>query len=236
MTEKTAKEFPVLLMWMAEIFVFFYEFLLYFVSFAGPVLLLYALRSSHPLILLLLVLAAWPFAAIAFCLLIVLTKRLFLPEIRPGRFFVSGQKIRPWFFGVTLSSIMLRSPFWPFITEYSLPRYLYFKGMGAKIDSSFYAGLGTIIIEPWAITVGRNAMIGLEVTISAHKRERMVLTHQPVEIGADSLVGGRSILMPGVKIGDGAMVGANSVVLAGTVIPPGEVWSGNPARKVELAR
>lgn len=55
-------------------------------------------------------------------------------------------------------------------------------------------------------------------------------THRAVQIGRDVWVGGRAVILPGVTIGDGAVIGAGSVVTKD--VPPGEVWAGNPARKL----
>jgi acetyltransferase-like isoleucine patch superfamily enzyme len=52
----------------------------------------------------------------------------------------------------------------------------------------------------------------------------------PIIIGRDVIVGVNSVILRGVRIGDGAVVGAGSVVV-GTV-PPGEIWVGNPAKKL----
>lgn len=49
-----------------------------------------------------------------------------------------------------------------------------------------------------------------------------------IEDGA--FIGGNSIILKGVKIGKNSVVGAGSVVTRD--IPDGEIWAGNPARKI----
>lgn len=51
-----------------------------------------------------------------------------------------------------------------------------------------------------------------------------------VQIGRDCFLGARSTVLKGVMIGDGAVIGAGSVVSRD--VPAGEVWAGNPARRV----
>ena len=51
-----------------------------------------------------------------------------------------------------------------------------------------------------------------------------------VTIGANCIIGARSLLMPGVKIREGSMIGACSFVTRNT-IPKGKVWVGIPAKE-----
>jgi acetyltransferase-like isoleucine patch superfamily enzyme len=48
---------------------------------------------------------------------------------------------------------------------------------------------------------------------------------------ANAIVGANSTLLPGVVIGKDSVVGAGSVVTKN--VPAGEVWAGNPARKIK---
>jgi acetyltransferase-like isoleucine patch superfamily enzyme len=52
-----------------------------------------------------------------------------------------------------------------------------------------------------------------------------------VHIEAYARIGANSTLLPGVRIGRGALVGAGSVVTRD--VPPGEVYAGNPARRLK---
>lgn len=47
-----------------------------------------------------------------------------------------------------------------------------------------------------------------------------------------SLIGMGCILNPGVHVQSGGFVAAGAVVTAGTTVPSGELWVGNPARKL----
>ena len=53
----------------------------------------------------------------------------------------------------------------------------------------------------------------------------------PVRIGSRVFVGANAIVCKGVTIGDEAVVAAGSVVICD--IPAGEIWGGNPARRVK---
>ena len=52
----------------------------------------------------------------------------------------------------------------------------------------------------------------------------------PILIGRRSFIGAHSIILKGVTIGAEAVIGAGSVVTKD--VPTGEIWVGNPARKV----
>lgn len=51
-----------------------------------------------------------------------------------------------------------------------------------------------------------------------------------VEIGEDVRVGQGALFKPFVKVGDRARIGMGAVVIRD--VPAGEVWAGNPARKL----
>ena len=52
-----------------------------------------------------------------------------------------------------------------------------------------------------------------------------------VKIGDNVFIGGEALILPQVgKIGDNAIIGARAVVASD--VGPGEIWVGNPARKV----
>ncbi len=51
-----------------------------------------------------------------------------------------------------------------------------------------------------------------------------------VEKGAK--IGGGVVVLPGVVIGESALIGAGSVVTKS--VPAGEIWCGNPAKKIKM--
>lgn len=55
-------------------------------------------------------------------------------------------------------------------------------------------------------------------------------THSPIYVEEDVLLGGRVIVLPGVRIGKGAAVGAGSVVTKD--VAAGATVAGNPAREI----
>ena len=56
---------------------------------------------------------------------------------------------------------------------------------------------------------------------------------KPVSIGDYAFVGANAMILKGVTIGEKAIIGAGSVVTRN--VPAGEIWGGNPARKIGVA-
>ncbi len=78
-----------------------------------------------------------------------------------------------------------------------------------------------VIINPAAgnrTKIGENCLIGFGSII-----------HGAI-IGENSIIGARSLIMPGVKIKAECMIGAMSFIAKGT-IPKGKVWVGIPAKE-----
>lgn len=85
------------------------------------------------------------------------------------------------------------------------------------------------------LTIGDRVRLGPEVMIltTTHElgpREHRAgpLLRKPVNLGNDSIIGARAIVLPGVTIGEGAQILAGSVV--NKDVPPGARWGGIPAK------
>ncbi|MDQ7909634.1 acetyltransferase [Phytohabitans sp. ZYX-F-186] len=111
----------------------------------------------------------------------------------------------------------------------------------AQIGAGSLVGPGTVLLAGVVLTA--------DVTVGAHVAvmPQAVLTHDDVvgdfaTIASGARLGGSAALERGSYLGAGALVregvriGARSLVGMGSVVltdvPPGEVWVGNPARKL----
>ncbi len=103
---------------------------------------------------------------------------------------------------------------------------------GMKVGRNAFIALGTAldIFYPELIEIGENAIIGYGCVITAHEMVQGELRFGPVKIGANSLVGTRSVVLPGTSIGEGASVGAMSLV--NRDVPPKAFYGGVPARRI----
>ncbi|WP_058835850.1 gamma carbonic anhydrase family protein [Luteimonas abyssi] len=81
---------------------------------------------------------------------------------------------------------------------------------------------------PHAKLGGFATIIGEDVTVG-HKAILHACT-----VGDAALIGMGAIVLDGARIGRHAMIGAGALVPPGKVVGDGELWVGNPARKVRM--
>jgi len=84
------------------------------------------------------------------------------------------------------------------------------------------------------VRLGDGVGIAEDVLILTHAHERGhhgPVTATPLAVGSGAFIGERAIILPQVEvIGADAVIGAGSVVTRN--VPAGEVWAGNPARRL----
>jgi carbonic anhydrase/acetyltransferase-like protein (isoleucine patch superfamily) len=104
---------------------------------------------------------------------------------------------------------------------------------GQAPTDSFYSGGGIVIgpdtnIQDGCILTARvgHLVIGQGVTVG-----HLAQIHSAT-IGDYSLIGMGSVLQEGCRIENESLVAAGAVVLKNQVVPSGELWVGNPARKL----
>ena len=108
-------------------------------------------------------------------------------------------------------------------------RWLLGLGVGPRTKTSFF--LDPALMDPWAMTIGKNVNIGFGTTITAHVQEHDYVMVDPVVIEDDVMIGAHSLIACGVHIKRGAYVEPFAVVKPGEVIGEGELWAGRPAKK-----
>ena len=119
------------------------------------------------------------------------------------------------------------------------------RSIGLVVDSTGHAypkdNGGALLLAGVRVTcdvsVGAHALLNLNVTVGHDTRIGAYSVINPganisghVTIGECVLVGAGACIREGVTIGDGATVGMGAVVLRD--VPAGEVWVGNPARRL----
>ena len=129
---------------------------------------------------------------------------------------------------------------------------LFFDNCGKKINIDRNSGIGNHISIGNYSGIGKNYYISSYVSIGNYvmmKSNCLIYTinhnfaklnipmcfqcfyeYKSVEIEDDVWIGGRAIILPGVKIGKGAIIGAGSVVTKN--VEPYTIVAGNPAKLV----
>lgn len=119
--------------------------------------------------------------------------------------------------------------------------------MSAKVRHGKGRTAGALVQDPSAwvspsadidiscdVTIEADAIVSDEVLILTHDHiheGKRVMVFSPLVIGRGVFIGARAIILEGCSfIGQGAIIGAGAVVAKD--IPAGEVWAGNPARRV----
>jgi acetyltransferase-like isoleucine patch superfamily enzyme len=110
-------------------------------------------------------------------------------------------------------------------------RIRYLKLVGLKMGkSSVFAG-SELIHDPYMVEIGEQTLIGGWSHIIGHSGEKKLVIKK-VKIGDNCLIGGFSMIMPGVVIEDNVTLGLHSVVLKDMHLEKGKFYAGTPAKEV----
>ena len=101
-----------------------------------------------------------------------------------------------------------------------------FWGMDIHETASFSLSARFDRTNPRGIHIGAESYVAFETVILSHDMTRRI--HCDTWIGRRCFIGGKSIILPGVRINDESIVGIGSVVTRD--VPPNTVVAGNPAR------
>ncbi|MEM2146080.1 MAG: hypothetical protein QW279_12015 [Candidatus Jordarchaeaceae archaeon] len=112
-------------------------------------------------------------------------------------------------------------------------------GLASKIMRLLGAKLGknavfAILGEPYMVEMGDNSICGVSSILATHMIEGNRFYMAKIRIGNNVVVGGQTMILPGVTIGDNSIVAAMSLIPKDTKIPPNTVWAGVPARQVGI--
>ena len=102
---------------------------------------------------------------------------------------------------------------------------------GLNIDKTSLLAGTEFFDEPYAVTIGKNTLIGGYAMIFAHLSDT-TMRLKPVYIGNNCFIGNKSVIMPGVLIEDNVVVEPGAVVKEDQILKKNKRYRGNPAQIV----
>jgi len=131
-------------------------------------------------------------------------------------------------------SYALYFPTYKVIGFVNLPpvKVMFLKMIGCKIGKNVVLAADEWIFDPYVTEIGDNTTIGARTIITGHIGEGGRVYIKKVRIGNMVLIGGDSMILPGVTIEDNVVVGAKSLVLKDQVLKQGKMYAGVPAREI----
>ncbi|MGH8153801.1 MAG: sugar O-acetyltransferase [Rhodanobacteraceae bacterium] len=109
-------------------------------------------------------------------------------------------------------------------------------GTNIELGERVYFNFNCVVLDVCPVRIGDFSCFGpnAQIYTALHplnaRLRRCKEIGKPVEIGSDVWVGGRAIILPGVRIGSRAVIGAGSVVTRD--VPESVLAVGNPCRIV----
>ena len=112
----------------------------------------------------------------------------------------------------------------------ALKRIYFVRVFGMDIDPSAELSLSARLDRtfPIGVHIGAESYVAFEACILTHDRTRGLYLH--THIGRHCFIGGRAMLLPGIKVGEGSIVAAGAIVT--TDVPSHCIVAGNPAKVI----
>lgn len=131
-----------------------------------------------------------------------------------GRFELGSREFLCWWFFAQWQVIFNRLPFLEELLRMVPALYsLWLRVWGSKIGAMVYWSSGVTVLDRSCLEIGDRAVFGVGVALSPHvlmpdASRRVKLWVSPIKIGSDTLVGGHTLLSPGVSVASGEMLPA----------------------------
>lgn len=126
---------------------------------------------------------------------------------------------------------------WP-LMQGSFAQQAALRALGARIGKDVHIHRGVDLARGgWdLLTIGDNVAIGQDAQIGLTELDRGDLVVGPITLDDGATLQVRAGMSPHSRIGVGAELTALSVINTGQEIPPGELWSGVPAKRVGMVQ
>jgi len=157
---------------------------------------------------------------------------LLLPRPAMGKHNRAGKQAFYWYVQFQFSRIWHYHPIYHFVFSIGLLRFLFLRSCGGKVAFSSSISSFADLHDPYCLTIGPGAIIGMHATLTGHFIVGDVIVVGPLVIGEDSLVGAFSIIGPRVTIGKGCLIEGKCEFFPGSVLADGQrLTKGTELRK-----
>ncbi len=153
-------------------------------------------------------------------------RALLVGRLHPGSYPLWGITYFRWWLGTQLTNIcpvhLISGTPW---------NMLHFKMLGAKVSRDVMLNSLTVAV-PELLEIGPGVCVGTFVNLENARVEAGRLLVGRIKIGAGATVESYSVMENDTELGAGARLGGQSTLSQGRTVPPGETWSGAPAKPV----
>lgn len=161
-----------------------------------------------------------------------------LPRVKKGKYRIETIEGKLYGVALTRDSVAKRLvellDWIPFITQKYLKPFL-FRFYGLKVGKNVYIATESYL-DCSLTSIGSNTFIGHRALLSNHLNENGYLIIGKIKIGANCVIGGLTLISPGVEIGDNVLIGAKSFVPKNKKLPSDTVWFGTPIREYKYSK
>jgi len=154
----------------------------------------------------------------------ILVKWLVIGRYRAGDYPLWGSYYFRWWFVRRFSDVIAT----PYIAGTPMIR-TYYRMLGAKVGDKAHIG-SSLIDAPDLVSIGESAILSDHCVLATSSVERGMLRLGRADIGDRAHVGAMCVMGRDSRMEADSMLEDLSALSAGATIPPGEIWSGSPAK------
>ncbi|WP_242623337.1 Pls/PosA family non-ribosomal peptide synthetase [Pseudonocardia sediminis] len=122
----------------------------------------------------------------------------------------------------------------PLVLFLGSPIYtFYLRALGADVGRGVAIFSRNVPVCTDLLTVGDGTVIRKDSFVSCYRAHDGVIEIGAVTLGADVVVGEKTVLDIGTAMGDGALLGHTSSLQTGQAVPAGQSWHGSPAQHTD---
>ncbi len=166
-------------------------------------------------------------------LVTIILYRLFTFSLKEGVYDFKSKEVFLWGSGTIVLEFYNKSFTNRIISSLHVFPHLFYKLLGAKISVSVKFGCNSLIIDPKFVEIGENTVVGGRSCVCPHFLYSDHLELKKIKVGRNCVVGGKSCLSPGCVMEDNSVLAVGSVLPVDGKISKREVWGGIPAKKLK---